>query len=175
MLELNTTRRSASEGLAFGIFAGSIFLLVQVLGAIALGLSPVVPLRMATSLLFGADALEPSIIGAVPDTSAVSMGLIVHYSLSAIFGLAYGLAMNGRSPHTRQSYARQAGLGIGFGVALWLVNFHVIARGGYPWFLDAPQPAQMLIHGLAFGLPLGLAYALAERRAETPAIAGQPA
>jgi hypothetical protein len=74
-------------------------------------------------------------------------------------------ARGGARRRTQTSGWSQAAIGIIYGVALHVVNFHVIARAAYPWFLDANQYMQLVMHALAYGLPLGLLYALAERRA----------
>ena len=92
--------------------------------------------------------------------------LWVHLALSALLGLIYGLVNARLSPETETRWARQAGLGLLFGALVWLVNFQVVARLLYPWFLTTPQSVQLLLHALFFGLPLGLMYAAAERRVQ---------
>ena len=86
------------------------------------------------------------------------------WGLSAAFGLIYCLITARTSETTKRSWGTQAGIGALYGMALWLVNFQIVARIAYPWFLDAPQTAQAMLHALFFGLPLGLAYAGAGRR-----------
>ena len=155
-----STRRGAKEGIGFGQIACLIFAVMEVVGAAMMGQPPLMPIRMFASTVLGQAALMQTAAG-----TAVVVGLLAHFALSAIYGVIYG-AINGTfSANTETSYGRQTGLGLLFGMALWMVNFQIIARLIYPWFLDAPQFLQMAMHAMFFGLPLGLMYAAAERRA----------
>jgi hypothetical protein len=106
---------------------------------------------------------------------ALVVGIIAHLTLSGIYGLAYGVVNAMFSPRTETSWGRQMAIGVVFGAALWLVNFQIIARIVYPWFLDAPQALQLLMHAVAFGLPLALMYAGAERRVQIIGATRRPA
>ena len=150
-------RRGAKEGLGFGIAAGVIFAAMEVVGATLMGDPPLMPFRMFASVLLG----HPETI---PMGTALIVGSLAHLALSAVFGLVYG-AVNGRlSDETQTSWGRQAVGGLVYGTLLWFVNFQVIARAVYPWFLMSPQFLQAMMHAVFFGLPLGLMYAGAERR-----------
>lgn len=152
--------RTAGEGLGFGIIAGVIFGIMEIVGAALMGNPPLMPLRMFASIVLGNAALETTSLA-----TAVVVGSVVHLALSAAFGLVYA-AVNGRLGRDVQtSWGSQVLIGLGFGVALWIVNFHIIARLIYPWFLMTPQFLQMMMHAVFFGLPLALMYAAAERRA----------
>jgi hypothetical protein len=153
------TRRSIVEGIGFGLVAGVLFAVAEVVASAAMGQPGFAPFQMFASVLFGAGAFE---FGA---GTAILAGGLIHLVLAGLFGLIYGL-LNDRLPlgsHT--SWGTQAGLGVAFGAALWLVNFQIIARALFPWFLEANQIVQLLLHAIFFGLPLGLMYAAAERRA----------
>jgi hypothetical protein len=152
-------RRSAKEGLAFGVLAGIVFAMAEAAAAGVMGESSIMPFRMFASVLLGGSALSTAPAGTV-----LAVGSIVHLGLSAAFGAVYGLISSRFSIYTLTHWGRQAGLGIAYGCALWLINFQVIARLIYPWFVSAQPFQQVLLHGLAFGLPLGLMYAAAERR-----------
>lgn len=154
-----STRRGIREGIGFGLIAGIIFAAMEVAGAALMGNPPLMPLRMFASVVLGQAALETVSTG-----TALLVGSVVHLVLSALFGVVYGLVNSRLSAETRTGWARQAGIGLLFGVLIWLVNFQVIARAFYPWFLTTPQFLQMLMHAVFFGLPLGLMYAAAERR-----------
>lgn len=164
------TRRGIKEGIGFGLIAGVIFAIVEVVAAGAMGDPPLMPLRMFASVILGQAALETFSVA-----TAVVVGGITHLVLSAIFGLIYGLINSRLSAETQTGWAWQSGLGLVFGAAIWLVNFQVIARLLYPWFLTTPQFLQMLMHAMFFGLPLGLMYAAAERRAHGAQLAHGPA
>lgn len=156
----DATRRGIKEGVAFGLIAGAIFGGIEIIAASMMGDPPLMPVRMFASTVLGEAALADTSLG-----TAVIIGFIAHFALSSIFGVIYGAANARFSLSTETSYGRQAALGLLFGAALWLVNFQVIARVLYPWFLTAPQGLQLMLHALFFGLPLALMYAAAERRA----------
>lgn len=157
----DATKRGAKEGLSFGLIAGIIFAMMEIAGAAMMGNPPLMPLRMFASVVLGGSAMQTASLGSV-----VVVGTIAHLALSAVFGLIYGLVNARFSPKTETSWGRQAGLGLLFGAMIWLVNFQIIARILYPWFLMTPQFLQMAMHAMFFGLPLALMYAAAERRVQ---------
>lgn len=159
-----TTRRGAKEGLGFGLIAGVIFGVMEMVGAALMGDPFVMPLRMFASVVLGQAALTATPLGTV-----VVVGALAHLVLSGVFGLIFAVIVSRLSSETRASFGAQAAIGLLFGAALWLVNFQIIARALYPWFLQAPQFLQMLMHAMFFGLPLALLYASAERRARPAA------
>ena len=116
-------KRSAKVGSGFGLIAGVVFALMEVVGAVLMGNPPLMPLRMFASVLLGQSALEAASLG-----TAVLVGTVVHLGLSALYGLIYGLINARLSAETQTNWGRQAGLGLLFGAMLWLVNFQIIAR-----------------------------------------------
>lgn len=153
------TENATREGFGYGVIAGILLAIAAVIAALIGGTSPLMPFRMFASVLLGSSALDT-----VAPATAVVVGGIIHLLLSGVFGVLYA-ALNARLPlRTQTHFGKEAGLGALFGVALWFVNIQIIARILYPWFLDAPQFTQMLMHALVFGLPLGLMYARLERR-----------
>jgi hypothetical protein len=163
------TRRALTEGVAHGLIAGAGFLVVQIILALATGNPALMPLRYAASVLVGIPALSQTSLGV-----AVVLGLIVHFALSALYGLIYGAFESRMSLEGRASVARQTGLGALYGLIIWFFNFQFIARLFYPWFLGAPQFLQLVLHAVTFGLPLGLFFTVAERRARQRASSRTP-
>jgi hypothetical protein len=155
-----TTKRSFYEGVGYGIVAGVIFAAMEIVAAVAMGMPAAMPMRMFASVVWGGTAMSTASFGTV-----IFVGGIAHLALSAISGGIYGLGDALFSAHTRKSYGSQIVFGLLFGAAVWFVNFQIIARLAYPWFLDAPQGLQLAMHSLFFGLPLGVMYAAAERHA----------
>ena len=144
---------------ASGLVAGVLFAVVQIVGAAEMGAPSTFPFRLFASVLLGVSAFDSNAL-----SGAVVVATLLHLFLSAFYGMVYG-ALNARVPAgARVSWAREAGLGTAVGLVLWLVNFQIVARLFYPWFLSSPQLYQAAAHALAFGLPLGLLYASAERR-----------
>ncbi len=151
-------RKLVAEGALWGIFAGLIFAIVEVLATAALGEHPAVPLRMCASLIFGRAALE------LAAPTAMSFGLVAHFVLSAGFGSLYGALLGSLPRRVRATTGAQAVLGIAFGVGIYLLAFQVFARAAAPWLLGTSQIVQPVVHALAFGLPLALGVASSERR-----------
>ncbi len=151
-------RRSVGAGITAGLIAGAIFAMMEIVGAAMMGNPALMPVRMFASVVLGQSAMEG------PLGTALVVGTIAHLVLSAVFGVVYGLFSARLSEATKTSFGRQAGIGVLFGLVVWLVNFQIIARVLYPWFLGAPQFLQAMMHGLFFGLPLALIYAASERR-----------
>jgi hypothetical protein len=129
------------------------------LASVAAGQSAMGPFRMAAGVFFGSGALQ---FGA---GSALLAGALVGIVVSAVFGVIYGL-INARLPlEAHTNTGTQAVLGLVFGAAVWLVMIQILARIAWPWFLEANQLLQFILHAVFFGLPLGLMYAASERRA----------
>ena len=156
------TVRTLKEGVGFGVIGGIIMALAMMIGAAAAGEPAVQPLRLVASVVMGSDALVATGGG------VLLTGLLAHLVLSAIFGAVYGLFDSALSRDLRSSYGWQAGLGLVFGVALWLVNYQIIARIIYPWFIDQNQLFHVAMHAVFFGLPLGLMIAASERMVFMP-------
>jgi hypothetical protein len=151
-------RSGTPAAVGLGIAAGVVFAIVEMVAATAAGLPANTPLRLFGSIVLGRAALSVSF-----EFVAIA-GLVVHLVLSAGYGAIYG-ALNARvSPKRRGRIADQAFAGILYGSAIWLVNYQLVGRIAYPWFLDMPQDIQWLVHALFFGLPLGLMYAALARR-----------
>ncbi len=139
------------EGLMGGLVAGAIFALAQMLLATASGASVWTPWAWFASILLGRGILDAPF-----GLSTFVVGFVVHFVLSALFGLIWGATAKSVSRGIRDSWGAHAIAAMIYGLVVWLVNFQVIARVVYPWFLDTGPFAQMLLHVLAFGLPLGL-------------------
>lgn len=156
---MSDVSRSIKEGVGFGLIAGAVFAIAQVIATVIAGDAAITAFRRAASVLLGPDALSST-----PTATAIGVGLIAHFYLSAMFGLFYGVYNSAFTMPTRRSFQRQAVIGPLYGVMLWLINFHVFAPLRYPWLLALPQASQGFLHAVFFGLPLGLLYATAERR-----------
>jgi hypothetical protein len=156
---MSDVTRSVREGLGFGLIAGTVFAIAQVAATMIAGDSAILAFRRLASVVLGSDALAVT-----PAATAVGVGIVVHLYLSAMYGAFYGIYNSALTMTSRRSLERQALIGPLFGVMLWLVNFQVLARVRYPWWLDLPQLPQICLHAVFFGLPLGLLYATAERR-----------
>ena len=139
------------EGLLGGLVAGAVFAIAQMLLAVAMGASYTTPWAFFASILLGQGAITG------PFTLATFIvGFVVHFVLSALFGLIWGATAKSVSRGIRDEYGAHAVAAMVYGLVIWLVNFQVIARFVYPWFLETNTLLQLLLHAVAFGLPLGL-------------------
>lgn len=158
VIERMPARTSYGSALAYGVVAGIFMAVVEMIVAAAQGVSLLLPFRLFASILMGEAALAET-----PASSTVIVGLFTHVVLSGLFGVIYAALSRSLSPASRVSWGVQAGIGLAFGLALWLVNFQIIARAAYPWFLDANQVVQAIVHAACYGLPLALLVAATER------------
>jgi hypothetical protein len=143
------------HGLIGGLIAGIIFALFEVIAA-AVMMGPdafFVPLRMIGAIVLGPQALEPS----YPLIPAALAGTGVHVVLSLLFGLIFGV-IGAVVPALARTTAGLIVAGSLFGLALWLVNFFVIAPvAGWTWFPERTDPIiQFLAHTFFFGTVLGI-------------------
>ncbi len=138
-------------GLMMGVVAGIVFIIFETVTAGITGPSPAMPLRMISAIVLGAGALQPSINVA----AAAVVGLIVHFILSAIFGLIFGVVVWIVGPLTRSRGTLIAAATV-YGFLLWIINFYVVAPQAFPWFAEANPVVQFVAHTFFFGAPLGL-------------------
>ncbi|NTX10594.1 hypothetical protein HUA74_22240 [Myxococcus sp. CA051A] len=151
---------SATNGLLFGVIAGVVLGLAEVVMALAAGDSPMRPVRMSAGMVLG-----PRVFGeGFPMGTMVLVGVGLHLAVSALVGVFYSFLDAMLPVDGRGRWEFQAAVGMLFGIAVWLVDFQFIARGYYPWFLDVPQFPQIVLHAVFLGLPLALLFTAAERR-----------
>jgi len=145
--------RSMRIGAGAGFLAGAVFAIMLVAAAAMNGRSPFFPLGMFASLVMGEGAVHSA------SSLPIVLGTLVTITLSMIFGAIYGLLVGFLSSQTRANWALEAITGLGFGAALWLINFQFFARILFPWLATGPQLVLVVAHTLFFGVPLGLIHA----------------
>ncbi|QSQ21516.1 hypothetical protein JY651_41090 [Pyxidicoccus parkwayensis] len=151
---------SATNGLLFGVAAGVVLALAEIVLAVSTGDSALRPVRMSAGVVLGPRVFTPL----VSTGTALLAGIGVHVVLSAISGLLYSLLDAMLPPDGRGRWEFQSAVGMLFGMFIWLVSFQFFARGYYPWFLDVPQFPQIVLHAVFLGLPLAMLFTAAERR-----------
>ncbi len=82
--------------------------------------------------------------------AAATAGMLVHMLLAMVYGIVFAVVLGGL-----RSAASDIMLGGTYGFALWIVNFYLIARRAFPWFLDASPVVQFIGHTFFFGVVLG--------------------
>jgi uncharacterized membrane protein YagU involved in acid resistance len=100
-------------------------------------------------MLMGRDVLPPP---ASFDVGVMMAAMAIHFPLSIIYGLGLGWIV-----HRLRSTSVLL-IGAVFGLAIYLVNFYMIAPAAFPWFTEAQNWVSLVAH-LIFGLVLGASYA----------------
>lgn len=137
-----------------GVVAGAVFLIVEMMMVMLLmGESPWAPPRMIAAIALGKDVLPPP---ADFEPGIVMTAMLVHFALSVIYGLLAGWIMH------RFNGTNILLIGGMFGLAIYFINFYVIAPAVFPWFTGARNWISILAH-LIYGLVLGATYASLRR------------
>jgi hypothetical protein len=84
-VRVNRTLVRAWAAIGFGLVAGLIFALAEVVLSVLMGGPPLQPFRVFASVVMGQAAFVPVSVGSV-----FLVGLIVHLILSGFYGLIYG-------------------------------------------------------------------------------------
>lgn len=108
------------------------------------------PPRMIAAMVLGAEVLPPP---ASFDLTVMLAAIAIHMPLSFIYGLVLGWMLS----HVGGSLGRAALTGSLLGLALYVVNFHLIAPAAFPWFVSSQGWVSIISHAM-FGLILGWAY-----------------
>jgi hypothetical protein len=149
------TGRWITQGVIGGIIAGIVFAMFEmVMAALLMGSAAFfMPLRMIGAIVLGQPALDPG----YPLLNAAIVGMIVHMVLSIIFGAIFA-AITATVPALRQSGMVLLVVASVFGLALWIINFYVLASlFGWNWFPTQTNPiVQFIAHTFFYGTVLGL-------------------
>lgn len=131
-----------------GLLAGLVYLLLQTfLNVYVYGESPWTFFHMAQAIAQGPGVVEPR---QMFDAGGIGIALALHFALAAAYGIVAGHILD-------EAPARLAPpLGIGFGIVVYLVNFHGFT-GAFPWFAELRGIVTLVSHA-AFGLVLGVAF-----------------
>ncbi|MDQ3092942.1 MAG: hypothetical protein M3R46_15045 [Actinomycetota bacterium] len=144
-----------SRGVIGGLFAGLVFLLANMAFATSQDMPAVAPM-LDISTIFNLTE-KPEV---TPEN--ISVGLVTHLTLSALFGVAFALVV----PLLRGPRAVLLAA-LAFGIGLYLVNFQILGRVFFEWFQEGPnQLFELFIHAV-YGLLLVPFFASALERVET--------
>ena len=141
-------------GVLAGAIAGAAYLVAQ---ATFTGLARTggmaEPLQRIAAILMGPDAAPPP---AELNFTVFGMAMIIHFALAMVFGRVVGTVACGRG------FPRAVLSGAVVGLALYVLNFHLIAPLAFPWFEGSLQLVTVADHAL-FGGIAGAACALLSR------------
>jgi hypothetical protein len=154
-MEEQAGRRSwlLGKGIMGGLASGALFAAAQMLVARSQGPRGwELPWRRFASVLLGANAMTGKMTLGI-----LLLGLVVHFLLSGVYGMTFAAAVRALPLTIRAHWVANAIVCAALGIVLWAINYQVIARMAYPWFLTgAHQGVQVLLHAFTFGLPVGI-------------------
>ena len=146
------------RGAVGGILAGVVFTAVTMWFTDSTAGKADMPLRMISTIVKGDKAMAAG-------TTSVSLGVVVHLVLSALFGILFALVV----PRLRTN-GTVALAGTLYGALLYVVNFLVLAPLAFTVFEDANQPFELFAH-VVFGTLLGFAFFSSGVRRGEPVLA----
>lgn len=134
-----------------GLIGGAVFMMAEMLMVwLFLGQSPWGPPRMIAAMLMGPDVLPPPADFAM---APMVVAMLIHFMLSLVYGFVIAAIVG------RMGAGAAVLTGAVFGlVAVYFVNFHLVAPMLFPWFTQAQNWVSVLAHGV-FGAVVAGAYA----------------
>lgn len=126
-------------GVIAGTVAGLAYLLAQVSLAAWPHLGPTaVPLQRIAAILMGPDEAPPATWSFV----ALGMALIIHFALAMVFGRVVCTLV------WRRPAPVAIAIGAGVGLALYALDFGLLAPHAFPWFAASPAGVTAVDHAL---------------------------
>lgn len=133
-----------------GIIGGAVFMMAEMLMVwIFMGQSPWGPPRMIAAMLMGKEVLPPPADFAM---MPMMVAMMIHFMLSVVYGLILGWIVRGMGMGAALLTGAVFGL-----VAVYLVNFYLVAPMMFPWFMEARNWVSIFAHML-FGVAVAGAY-----------------
>ncbi|MBA3597936.1 MAG: hypothetical protein H0W40_11250 [Methylibium sp.] len=133
-----------------GVIAGVVFMMAEMMMVwLFMGQSPWGPPRMMAAMVLGKEVLPPP---ADFSLTAMMTAMAIHLPLSAVYGAIIGWLVH------RFDMLAAVLIGMVFGiVALYVVNFYLIAPAMFPWFVEARNWVSLVAHAM-FGIVAAAAY-----------------
>ncbi len=145
-----------------GLAAGAVFMMLEmIMVAVFNGASPWGPPRMIAAIGMGKDVLPPP---ATFDITIMIVAMLIHFALSIILALVFGLIAKGRS------VGPAVVIGAIFGLVVYLVAFYGMTAV-FPWFAQARGWISLVSH-IVYGAVLGWMYASCASKYSARAIPG---
>jgi uncharacterized membrane protein YagU involved in acid resistance len=135
-----------------GVIAGVVFVMLEMgMVWLAMGESPWAPPHMIAAMALGKDVLPPPGTWAPFDMKILIAAMLIHFPLSIAYGLIGAWLVH------RFDWLGALVIGAAFGLAIYLVNFYLIAPVAFPWFEMARNWISVFAHAM-FGAILGVSY-----------------
>lgn len=133
------------RGVVGGELAGAVFALATMWYVTGQGLEAKAPLLMMSTMTAGRDSMTSG-------STSVAAGVLVHLTLSAMFGVLFALLV----PRFRTNGTLLLA-GVVYGGVVYVVNFRLISPPFFPAFQDANPSFELLVH-LLYGFVLSLIF-----------------
>jgi len=144
-------------GVWAGVIAGLAFLMLEmVLVWMVQGKSPWGPPHMMAAMVLGKEVLPPPGTWAPMDVKIMMTAMMIHFPVSIAYGLIGAWLMH------RFDWTGALMIGATLGVAIYVVNFYMIAPVAVPWFLMGRDWIGAFSH-ITFGAILGGVYVALRR------------
>lgn len=141
-----------------GFVAGAVLMVIELAWmALVRSADPWQLTYQVAAIVMGWETLQ----GGGFDALVVAVALLTHYALGVVFGLVLGWLLAGFHLDTRLGL--MLAVGLGFGLALYLVDFYLMVSV-FPWFGSLRGWPTLGAH-LAFGAVAALMYWQLARRA----------
>jgi type IV secretory pathway VirB2 component (pilin) len=145
-------------GVIAGAIAGAAYLAAQVaFTGLAHSGGAAEPLQRIAAILLGPDAAPPP---AELNFTVFGMAVLIHFGLAMAYGRLLAELV------WRRTLPVAAGIGAAIGLALFVLNFEVIAPGAFPWFEESVRATTLADHML-FGALAAVVCVLLRRRVRT--------
>jgi len=144
-----------------GVIAGLAFLMLEmVLVWMARGQSPWGPPHMMAAMVLGKEVLPPPGTWAPFDLKIMMTAMMIHFPVSIVYGLIGAWLVH------RFDWTGALMIGAALGLAIYIVNFYMVAPVAFPWFVMGRNWIGAFSH-IMFGAILGGVY-IALRRPRLP-------
>lgn len=144
-----------------GVAAGIVFMMLEMLMVWGfMGESPWGPPRMMAAMVMGKGVLPPP---ATFDMGIMVVAMIIHLVLSVLLALVLGWIVH------RMDMGAALLTGAAFGLAVYVVDFYLVAPMLFPWFTMARNWISIVTHAI-FGLVVAAVYILGRDRAPHPSM-----
>jgi hypothetical protein len=148
-------RLSPFAGVLAGVIAGAAYLVAQMSFSATVHASAAgEPLQRIAGILLGPDALDA---GEALSVAVVGMALLIHFSLAAVYGRFIDFAVRGRTG------LAALGRGAAVGLAVYLVDYWLLAPIAFHWFEQARGLTTVADH-LLFGAIAAATYVQLRRK-----------
>ena len=135
-----------------GVIAGLVVVMLEMgMVWIIQGQSPWGLPHMIAAMLLGKGVLPPPGTWAPFDLKILMTAMMIHLPLSLVYGLIGAWLLH------RFEGAVGVMIGAGFGLAIYVVNFYLVAPALFPWFEMGRNWIGLFSH-VVFGVVLGAAY-----------------